>query len=80
VQYTLVDITNRLSICHVVYQMDSANGYLGDPQRVGNQKETEIDYEAVKDYYEHDFIMELEDKYLDRDGSDEGNKDDVEMK
>ena len=77
VQYTLIDITNRLSICHLVWLLDNQNGFLADPQRVGNPKETEIDYEAVKDYYEHDFIMDLEEKYLDRNGSDDDkeNKD-----
>lgn len=55
--------------------------FVADPQRVTNPKETEIDYEAIKDYYEHDFIMELEEKYLDRDGSDgENQREDVEMK
>ena len=66
VQYSLVDITNRLSLCHLLLHLDSTNGYFHDPQKVTNPKEMEIDYEAVKDYYEHDFIMEVEEKYLER--------------
>ena len=30
----------------------------------------EIDYESLKDYYEHEAIMDLEENYLE--GSDEG--------
>ena len=81
VQYLLLDITNRLSMCHVLLQLDTTNGFFHDPQKVSNPKEMDIDYEAVKDYYEHDFIMEVEDKYLDGNGSEEANGgEDVEMK
>lgn len=38
----------------------------------------EIDYESLKDYYEHEAIMDLEEKYLE--ASDEGNDEYLEMK
>ena len=81
VQYSLIDITNRLSMCHVLMQLDNANGYYHDPQKLANPKEMEIDYEAVKEYYEHEFVMDLEEKYLEREGSEgEAKEEDVEMK
>ena len=30
-----------------------------------NPKETEIDYESLKEYMEHEAVMDLEDKYFD---------------
>lgn len=38
----------------------------------------EIDYESLKDYYEHEAIMDLEEKYLE--ASDECNDEDLKMK
>jgi len=38
----------------------------------------EIDYESLKDYYEHEAIMDLEEKYLE--GIEEEGDGDYEMK
>lgn len=39
----------------------------------------EIDYESLKDYYEHEAIMDLEEKYLEG-SEEEGGDEDQEMK
>lgn len=80
VQYTMVDITNKMLMAHILMKLDQANGYFLDPQKVSNPKEMEIDYESLKDYYEHEAIMDLEEKYLE--GSDDGGngEEDQEMK
>lgn len=79
VQYTMIDIHNRLSICSILMRIDESNGYFHDPQKLSNPKEMEIDYESLRDYQEHEAIMDIEEKYLDEEENDEG-KDDVEMK
>lgn len=80
VQYTMIDITNKMLMAHILMKLDQANGYFLDPQKVNNPKEMEIDYESLKDYYEHEAIMDLEDKYLEA-SDDEGNgEEDQEMK
>lgn len=78
VQYTMIDITNKMLMAHILMKLDEANGYFLDPQKVSNPKEMEIDYESLKDYYEHEAIMDLEEKYLE--ASDEGNDEYLEMK
>ena len=64
----MIDITNKMLMAHILMKLDQANGYFLDPQKVQNAKEMEIDYESLKDYYEHEAIMDLEEKYLE--GSD----------
>ena len=31
VSYSMIDITNKLSLCHILMQVDQANGYFYDP-------------------------------------------------
>ena len=52
VGYTMIDINNKLSMCNIVMQIDKANGYFYDPDKVNNPKEMEIDYESVEKYFE----------------------------
>jgi hypothetical protein len=60
--------------------LDTSNGYFNDPQKLGNPKEQEIDYEQLRDYYEHEFVMDLEEKYLEEEEDEEKDKEgDVEM-
>jgi hypothetical protein len=40
----------------------------------------EIDYESLKDYYEHEAIMDLEDKYLEASDDEGKGEEDQEMK
>lgn len=61
----MIDITDKMSMCHIVMQMDQANGYFYDPQKVANPKEMEIDYESLKEYFEHEALIDIEEKYLD---------------
>ena len=40
----------------------------------------EIDYESLKEYFEHEALTDIEEKYLDGDGADNDNNDgDEEM-
>lgn len=65
VAFSLVDITNRLSVTHSVLKIDRCNGYFNQADRTSNPKETQIDYEAVEQYYESsEAIMDLEEKYF----------------
>lgn len=48
--YLLLDLTSRELICHIVGKIDKANGYFEQPEKVKNQKEMAIDYQAV-DWY-----------------------------
>ena len=70
-------------MCNLLGKIDEANGYFYDPQKVTNPKEMEIDYESIKDYFEHvsilmsnwvqEAIIDIEEKYLEG-----GNGDDDE--
>ena len=73
VQYTMIDITNKMLMAHILMKLDQANGYFLDPQKVQNVKEMEIDYESLKEYYEHEAIMDLEEKYLETSEDGEGD-------
>ena len=64
VSYSMIDIHNKMSMCNIVMQLDQANGYFYDPQKLKNPKETEIDYERLKDYMEHDALMDIEEQYF----------------
>jgi|LauGreDrversion4_2_1035121.scaffolds.fasta_scaffold84270_3 hypothetical protein len=46
---------------------------------MSNPKELEIDYESLRDYYEHEAIIDIEDKYLDNDKREE-DQENVEMR
>lgn len=48
VAYTLIDITNKMLMANIMLQIDSANGYFYDPQKLANPKEQEIDYEGLR--------------------------------
>ena len=61
-------------MCNLLGKIDEANGYCYDPQKVTNPKEMEIDYESIKDYFEHvmiliinciqEAIIDIEEKYI----------------
>lgn len=69
VSYSMIDITNKMSMAHIVMQMDQANGYFYHPQKVANKKEMDIDYESLRNYFEHEALIDIEEKYLE--GGDE---------
>ena len=48
VAFSLVDITDRLSLTHAIMKIDKANGFFNDSTRLESKKETQIDYEAVE--------------------------------
>ena len=41
---------------------------------MSNPKEMEIDYESLKDYFEHEALIDIEEKYLEG-GCDDNNED-----
>lgn len=65
VSYSMIDINDRMFMCNIVMLLDQANGYFYDAQKMENPKETEIDYESLKEYMEHEAVMDLEEKYFD---------------
>jgi len=72
VSFTLVDITNNMSMTHAIWKIDKANQFFDQPSRVENPKETELDYEAIEQYYlSSESVMDLEDRYFDRDSDEE---------
>ena len=48
VAFNIVDIRDRMSLTHIQMRIDTANGYFMQPQRLQNEKETKLDYEAVE--------------------------------
>jgi hypothetical protein len=46
-------------------KIDKANSFYSQPTRLENPKETQLDYEAVEQYFDSsEAIMDLEDKYF----------------
>lgn len=55
-----------LFVTNAVMKIDRCNQYFSQPDRLENEKETAIDYEAVEQYFESsEAITDLEDKYFD---------------
>ncbi|CDW81105.1 UNKNOWN [Stylonychia lemnae] len=54
VGFSLIDITNKMTLCYILKLLDEGNGYFYDPDKVTNPKEMEIDYEAVTNYIQHE--------------------------
>ena len=45
VGYSLLDISDKISMWNVLMRVDKGNGYFWDPEKMKNPKEKEIDYE-----------------------------------
>lgn len=65
VAFTLLDITDRLFLTNAIMKIDKANSFFSQPARLENPKETQLDYEAVEQYFDSsEPPMDLEDKYF----------------
>jgi hypothetical protein len=64
VSYQMIDINNKMCMANIVMLMDQANGFFHDPQKVTNPKEMEVDYESLRDYIEHEALIDIEERYL----------------
>ena len=61
---------------HAILRLDKANQFFEQPCRLENKKETELDFEAVEQYYESsEAIIDLEEKYFKSDDEDDENED-----
>ena len=65
--YLLCDLTSRELMCHIIGQIDKANGYFEQPEKVKNARESAIDYQAIEMYVSTEAVQELYDKYIDCD-------------
>lgn len=45
VGYSLLDISDKISMCNILMRVDKGNGYFWDPEKMKNPKEKAIDYE-----------------------------------
>lgn len=58
-------------MCNLLMQIDRTNGYFYDPEKLRNEKETQIDYEAVERYIDTEALLDIEEKYLEHDDDDD---------
>jgi len=54
--YLLLDITSREFICYIIGNIDKANGYFEQPEKVKNPKEAAIDYNAIEMYVQTEAV------------------------
>ena len=47
----MVDITDKMSMTHAILRLDKSNQFFEQPCRLENKKETEIDFDAIEQYY-----------------------------
>lgn len=63
-----------MSMTHAILRLDKANQFFEQPTRLENKKETEIDFEAIEQYYQSsDAIIDLEEKYFGSDNEEESD-------
>ena len=51
VGFSFLDIHNKFSMCNILMQVDKANGYFFNPEKLNNPKEREIDYDFIENYF-----------------------------
>lgn len=79
VSLNLVDIRDQMSMSHAIMKIDKANHFFNQEARLQNAQETQLDYEAIEQYYlSSEAVMDLEEKYFNQnsDDNDEGDEDD----
>ena len=63
-----------MSMTHAILRLDKANQFFEQPSRLENKKETEIDFDAVEQYYQSsEAIIDLEEKYFNSDNEEESD-------
>lgn len=54
--YLMCDLTSRELLCHIIGKIDRANGYFEQPEKVKNQREAAIDYQAIEMYVQTEAV------------------------
>ena len=52
VGYSILELDNKFSMCNILMKIDKGNGYFYHPDKQENEKEKQIDYEAIENYFQ----------------------------
>ena len=63
--FLLLDIHTKEMLAHLIGQVDKSNGYFNQPEKVKNEREAAIDYNAIELFVSTEAVQMLYDKYVD---------------